>query len=53
MSNLGEAKEKGELVERFLVGLLDLNSLDCWVSYLALKDRVLGEHYEDSAFMRR
>lgn len=29
-----------------------LHSLDCWLSYLVLKDKILQENYSDEGFLR-
>lgn len=42
-----------EKVSEFIAGLLRQRSLDCWLSYLSLKDTLLEGAYDDAALMRR
>ncbi|KFD66174.1 hypothetical protein M514_02187 [Trichuris suis] len=39
-------------VDLFFLGLFRLQSLDCWLSYLVLKDNLLRKCYLKSAFLR-
>ncbi|VDP02203.1 unnamed protein product [Soboliphyme baturini] len=36
----------------FVHGLLKLQSLDCWLSYLVMKEKLIKHHYQQNAFLR-